>query len=130
MGNVLKETEQQLVGAREHLKKDLSDQRESERESFKARIRSLRERLSSYSSSHPVPAGEHRRGLLVNEINLYTFFNPETFHVLLLHEMGHALGLPHTEQQPAIMHPVIDYRSDLSNLTPLDIQAALALCGS
>jgi FtsZ-binding cell division protein ZapB len=125
MGIDLKDVKQQLVRHRELLDKHASDLK-SERESLKARIRSLRERFSS----HLLPAGEHRRGLLVNEINAYTFLNLETFHLLLLHEMGHALGVSHIEEQPAIMYPVIGHESGPSNLTPLDIQAALALCGS
>jgi hypothetical protein len=125
MGAHLNEGKRYLVRQGELIIKDTSNL-EAEKQSLKARIRSLRERFSS----NVLPDGEHRRGLSVNEINVYTFHNLETFHVVLLHEMGHALGLPHIDERPAIMHPVIEHGSGLSNLTPLDIQAALALCES
>lgn len=95
-----------------------------EGEALNARIRSVQERFPP----SVVTEGEHRRGPSVNEINIYTFYDLKEFHIVLLHELGHALGLSHTEDQPAIMHPLIEHGSGLNHLTPSDIQAALALC--
>ena len=95
-----------------------------ERETLNARIQSVHDRFPPTIFTQ----GEHRRGLAVNEINIYTFYDIKEFYLVLLHEMGHALGLPHIEERPAIMYPVIEHGSDLSNLTPSDVQAALDMC--
>ncbi len=96
-----------------------------EGEALNARIRSVQERFPP----SVVTEGEHRRGPSVNEINIYTFHNLQEFHVVLLHELGHTLGLPHTEEQPTIMHPLIEHGSGPYHLTSSDVQAALNLCG-
>jgi hypothetical protein len=98
---------------------------QQEGEALNARIRSVQERFPP----SVVTEGEHRRGPSVNEINIYTFHNLKEFHVVLLHELGHVLGLPHTDEQPTIMHPLIEHGSGPYHLTSLDVQAALKLCG-
>jgi predicted Zn-dependent protease len=96
-----------------------------EGEALNARIRSVQERFPP----SVVTEGEHRRGPSVNEINIYTFHNLKEFHVVLLHELGHVLGLPHTDERPTIMHPLIEHGSGPYHLTSSDVQAALNLCG-
>jgi len=40
---------------------------------------------------------------------------------LFLHELGHLLGLVHTDDMSSIMYPVLDYGQTRRTLTPLDI---------
>ena len=120
----LKEAQRSLMLERDRMNQDAALLKQ-EGEALTARIRSVQERFPP----SVVTEGEHRRGPSVNEINIYTFHNLKEFHVVLLHELGHVLGLPHTDEQPTIMHPLIEHGSGPYHLTSSDVQAALNLCG-
>ena len=44
-------------------------------------------------------------------INIYTFGNADELRLVLMHELGHALGLPHDEQPTSIMYHLLDQQN-------------------
>jgi hypothetical protein len=102
--------------------KALDTQREGER--LAERIETLKRRFPP----HLVKEAEHRRGPFVNEINIYTFTDEANLHFALLHELGHAIGLSHSDVSEAIMAPVREVGVSSTRLTPSDIAAARGLC--
>jgi hypothetical protein len=104
--------------------KDKLEEVRREEEERVARIRALGERYPSDRISE----AEHRTGPFVNEINVYAFTDEENLHVILLHEMGHAIGLEHSNVSEAIMAPVNQSGVSSSHLTATDIAAARATC--
>ena len=65
----------------------------------------------------------------VNEINVYTYTDDKELHYTLLHELGHALGLRHSDQPGSVMSPVREIGATSFQLTPEDIAAARKRCG-
>ena len=57
------------------------------------------------------------------EINIYEFESEDDLRLTLAHELGHALGLQHTQDPKALMYPVMQ-RQDLKNfkLTAADLE--------
>lgn len=93
-------------------------------ELLQAKVDALRERFPAQL----IKEAEHRRGAFVNEINIYTFTDAENLHFALLHELGHTIGLGHSDVTEAIMAPVRQLGASSTHLTPSDIAAAQALC--
>ena len=65
------------------------------------------------------------------KINIYQFDDPEQLRLVLAHEFGHALGLPHVENRFSVMY----YRAEYQHSTPLqltneDIEALSETCGN
>ena len=100
----------------------LATQREGEQLSDKV------ETLQKRFPARLVKEAEHRRGAFVNEINIYTYTDEENLHFALLHELGHTIGLPHSDIREAIMAPVRELGVSSAHLTPSDIAAARSLC--
>lgn len=74
---------------------------------------------------------EQRKNLIItqgiydstgNSINIYTFGNTDELRLVLMHELGHALGIEHAQNPQAIMYHLLD-QQDLKNpqLTQEDI---------
>ena len=49
-----------------------------------------------------------------NTINIYTFGNTDELRLVLMHELGHALGLGHAQNSTSIMYQLLD-QQDLKN---------------
>lgn len=77
-----------------------------------------------------------KKGSFINiadrpKINVYQFDDPEQLRLVLAHEFGHALGIPHVENRFSVMY----YRAEYQHTTPLkltdqDIKALLEICGN
>jgi predicted Zn-dependent protease len=75
--------------------------------------------------------GEFETGLYMNDngqesIDIFQFFDDEDLLAVLIHEMGHALGLAHAENPTAIMYPKLINQS--AEITPDDIAFFQTTC--
>lgn len=78
----------------------------------------------------------YTQGLFIpdnNEINIYTFNNTDELRLVMMHELGHAIGiLDHAQNPQSIMYPITDSVNgpDLVNptLTPEDIKMLQSVC--
>lgn len=81
---------------------------------------------------------DQRKNLIVTQgiydsatdtINIYTFGNTDELRLVLMHELGHALGLGHDQQATSIMYQLLD-QQDLKNpvLSSEDIDLLNAHC--
>ena len=64
-------------------------------------------------------------------INIYQFDDPEQLKLILAHELGHALGIPHIENRLSVMYYRAEYQSvSYLQLTDEDVEALLSVCGN
>lgn len=78
----------------------------------------------SFAHGHEYTQGDYRG----REINIYSFTNQDELVLVLAHELGHALALPHVEDPEAIMHYLMGEQPTPATLTLQDIEAFKVYC--
>ncbi|MAZ29881.1 hypothetical protein CL655_01225 [bacterium] len=63
-----------------------------------------------------------------DRINIYSFADQDELHVVLVHELGHALGLEHVPDETAFMHYLLGEQDAAGGLRPDDVAAFAAMC--
>lgn len=77
-----------------------------------------------------VPYGRIRKGMIVldNAASKFAGFSTGCYEEILAHELGHAIGLPHSTVQPSVMWPWLSadcvHRVESQPLQPADVAAA------
>jgi len=87
-------------------------------------------KVSDYNQTQ-ADRGEFETGLYTNDrgtesIDVFQFFDDQDLLAILIHEMGHALGMAHAENQSAIMYPKLINQSIA--ITPDDINLFQTTC--
>ena len=96
-------------------------------------VDALLDRLEQYRRRReqlrtPTPWAQYVHTQAVRAIDVFAFSDEEQLHAILLHELGHALGLGHLPQPEAIMHALRETGVGDVHLSRADVEAALALC--
>lgn len=80
------------------------------------------------TSREEFETGQYKTGKEVTEINIYQFYDEEDLVLILIHEMGHAIGLEHAGNPESVMYPMLqDQKAELSEE---DIKMFQEKCGS
>ena len=90
-------------------------------------------RIDDFKATYPpIPfqKAEHIRGSLIHEINIYAVSDMQELHRALLHEMGPALDLEHSDSNESIMAAEHEIGSGTTNVTAEDVAAALSRCST
>ncbi|MFH5831136.1 matrixin family metalloprotease [Halalkalibaculum sp. DA384] len=84
-----------------------------------------------YSHMNEFNQGSYMQTGQQKKINIYQFDDIDNLRLVLAHEVGHALGLPHVENPRSVMYYLMD-RQDVSGLqlSAEDREALRTVCGS
>ncbi len=92
-------------------------------------IRDYNADVTAYNSEFGEPdeftQGDYQDG----QIHIYTFTDTDELTLVLAHEFGHALDLPHVEDKAAVMYYLLEDQPTPLQLTPADIATLLTTCG-
>ncbi|MFM2381887.1 MAG: hypothetical protein RLZZ76_654 [Candidatus Parcubacteria bacterium] len=72
---------------------------------------------NTFGTSREFTQGDYKN----STINIYTFENHAELVLVLVHEMGHALGLDHVENNASVMHYLLHGGKDGESLTSKDV---------
>jgi len=94
-------------------------------------IATLNLKINSYNSvassnGQQFNEGEYISNAGTTRINIYQFSNQDELVSVLAHELGHALGMEHVDEQQAIMYYLNERGSE--NLTPADLEELKRVC--
>jgi len=91
-------------------------------------ISTFNERVSDFNTvfadGREFTQGDYRDG----QISIYSFADRDELHVVLVHELGHALSIGHVEDPTAYMHFLLGGQDPQAGLQPDDIEAFNAVC--
>jgi hypothetical protein len=91
-------------------------------------ISTFNERVSDFNSTfadgREFTQGDYRDG----QISIYSFSDRDELHVVLVHELGHALGIGHVDDPTAYMHYLLGAQNASGVLRPDDAEAFAAVC--
>lgn len=80
---------------------------------------------SAFSEATEFTQGFYQAG----KINIYQFGNHEELVLVMAHELGHALGVGHVDNEESIMFMRMEGQTTLSGLTSEDMEGFVAACG-
>ncbi|MFN3188173.1 MAG: matrixin family metalloprotease [Candidatus Paceibacteria bacterium] len=81
---------------------------------------------SRFGEAHEFTQGDYRS----NQINIYTFLNEEELIRVLVHELGHSLGIGHVENEESMMYHMMSNQPKVASLSREDEEAFFATCGA
>ena len=97
---------------------------------YNASVRALNAEITKYDelAGRPFEEGQYIRDASGERINVFEFVDAEQLKRVLAHELGHAIGLDHTQDPKSIMYA----KNESGNLVPTadDLAALKALCGA
>lgn len=92
-----------------------------------SRIRSYNENVEWYNQTFGTAREFTEGDYQGNSINIYTFEDTDELALVLMHELGHALGLDHVENESSVMYWQLGEQEGLS-LTTEDRAGLVAVC--
>ncbi len=98
-------------------------------ESGNALVESYNEAVAQYND-HYAEAGAFTQGEYTGDrITIYKYTDETELRQVLTHELGHALGADHVEEETAIMYYLLEQQPDALTITASDTAAVTAVCG-
>jgi len=79
-----------------------------------------------FGHAHEFTQGDYQG----DKINIYEFSNRNELRTVLVHELGHALGIDHIDDAEAVMYYLLEDTESAPMLAPSDLVAYTAVCGT
>lgn len=141
MGEVLQEEQARLAEDRERLREQQEAVRRAEADlnARSAEYVRLGDELTAAFPPSEVEAGEYREAVrredgrvvsVSREIRIYRFANPDELRLVAAHELGHAMGLGHTDDDLGVMSSRARSDRTILELAGSDVALLQATCPS